>query len=109
MLHDGGRKGGRGGIEEGRGREGNKEKKGRKGDKDKKREAPHNKNITLYHILKLNQSIFRKGTGCSLNIVFFSEDFKNIPDSVLSLFSLGVSVCNTHQAGRKTQYLMNTL
>ena len=31
-------------------------------------------------------------TGCSLNIVFFP---KNIPDSGLHLFSLGVSVC-TH-------------
>ena len=35
-----------------------------------------------------------KGTGCSLNIVFFPI-FLNIPDSALSLFSLGVSVC-TH-------------
>ena len=33
-------------------------------------------------------------TGCLLNIVFFRR-FKNIPDSCLSLFSLGVSVC-TH-------------
>ena len=57
----------------------------------------------------------------------FSEVFKNIPDSGLSLFSLGVSVY-AHQTGRKpalqqnwqsseksqnfkekTQYLMNTL
>ena len=64
-------------------------------------------------------------TGCSLNIVFF-RIFKNISNSGLSLFSLGVSVC-THtrqvenqrcnRTGRvqknhfkeKTQYLMNTL
>ena len=38
-------------------------------------------------------------TGCSLNIVFFSEDFKNIPNSDLSLFSLLVSVC-THTRQR---------
>ena len=31
-------------------------------------------------------------TGCSLNIVFYSR-ILNIPDSCLSLFSLGVSVC----------------
>ena len=32
-------------------------------------------------------------TGCSFNIVFFSENFKYILDSGLSLFSFGVSVC----------------
>ena len=62
-------------------------------------------------------------TGCSLNIAFF-RFFKNIPDSGLSLFSLGVSVCtHTRQVENqnwqsseksqhfkeKTQYLMNTL
>ena len=65
-------------------------------------------------------------TGCSLNIVFF-RFFKNISNSGLSLFSLGVSVCThtrqvEHQScsrtGRvknntkfkdRTQYLMNTL
>ena len=51
----------------------------------------------------------------------FSEDFKNIPDSGLSLFSLGVSMCThtrqvehqrcsrTGRVQKKTQYLMNTL
>ena len=74
----------------------------------------------------MNKSICR-GTGCLLNIVFFSRRFSNIPDSGLSLFSLGVSVCThtkqvEHQRCRrtgrvrisqhfkgKTQYLMNTL
>ena len=32
-------------------------------------------------------------TGCSLNIVFFSNILKYIPDSGLSRFPLGVSVC----------------
>ena len=67
-------------------------------------------------------------TGCSISIVFFSEDLKNFPDSGLSLFSLGVSVCthtrqvehqrysrngrvqNNHKTLRtKKQYFMNTL
>ena len=65
-------------------------------------------------------------TGCSLNIVFFSKILKYIPDSGLSRFPLGVSVCaqwqvkpqrlqqNWHSSEksqhlRKTQYLMNTL
>ena len=65
-------------------------------------------------------------TGCSLNIVFFPEDFKIYPNSGLSMISIGVSVY-TYQAGKtpalqqkgqsselsqnfkeKTQYLMNT-
>ena len=36
-------------------------------------------------------------TGCSLNIVFFSKISKYIPDSGLSLFPLGVSVCTQWQ------------
>ena len=66
-------------------------------------------------------------TGCSLNIVFFSKILKYIPDSVLSRFPLGVSVCThirqvehqrctrtgrvqkNHKIKEKTQYLMNTL
>ena len=39
--------------------------------------------------------IMNRFTGCSFNIVFFFRFFKNIPDSGLSLFSLGVSV-HTH-------------
>ena len=41
-------------------------------------------------------------TGFSLNIVFFFRFFKNIPDSGLSLFSPGVSVCtHTRQVENK--------
>ena len=65
-------------------------------------------------------------TGCSFNIVFF-RIFKNISDSGLSLFSLGVSVCKhtrqvvhqrcsrtdrvqkNHKIFRNKQYLMNAL
>ena len=36
-------------------------------------------------------------TGCSLNIVFFSKILKYIPDSGLSRFPLGVSVCTQWQ------------
>ena len=76
---------------------------------------------TLQMILKEQDE---RGTGCSLNIVFFSEFFEKFR----TLFSFGVSVLYTHQAGRKpamrqnwqsseksqhfkekTQYLMNTL
>ena len=45
-----------------------------------------------------NYSREKPGTGCSLNIVFFLNILKS-PDSALSLFSLGVSVC-VHTPGR---------
>ena len=57
----------------------------------------------------LHVHLYRYGwyTGCSLNSVFFSKILKYIPDSVLSRFPLGVSVC-THirqnwQSSEKSQ------
>ena len=66
--------------------------------------------------------------GVHFKYCVFFRIFKNIPDSTLSLFSLGVSCVYTHQAGRtpalqqnwqsseksqnfkgKTQYLLITL
>ena len=69
----------------------------------------------------------KPATGCSLKIVFFSKILKYIPDSDLSRFPLGVSVCTQWQVKHrhcsrtcriqkksqnfkeKTQCLMNTL
>ena len=42
-------------------------------------------------------SNFIPHTGCSLNIVFFSKILKYIPDSGLTRFPLGVSVCTQWQ------------
>ena len=69
--------------------------------------------------LKMSKTNPRKNLAETKNINFcnrvfikfcvFSDLKKNIPDSSLSLFSLGVSVCTvyTHQAGRKPALQQN--